>query len=363
LSEPIKQPLISIIILNYNGSKYLSSCLGSVLRSLYSSFEIIFVDNASTDNSVSIASSFKNHAKGHKLEIVNNSANLGFSRGNNIGVKHAGGEYVVFLNNDTIVEPTWLQELVTVIEKDKKIGAAQSKLLVRGQAEMIFDSAGDFIDFYCSVVRRGAGKKDIGQYEDIEEVFSARGACMIVRHSVLKEVGGFDPDFVLGYEDIDLCWRIRLRGYKVVYVPRSVVFHKGYGSSSYLRKVNRDPHPLLMIKNYDAFNLTLYFPPYLLGTLGAFVLDVFLRRNLYLAVSRFDTMRWSIFNFRGILAKRYVVQRLIRRVPDKTVKRMMHQSNFTSYTRLILKTRAAPDSLEKPGKYFMENNPLNEKLN
>lgn len=305
----------------------------------------------------------QNVTKKHKIVIIRNSSNLGFAKGNNIGAKYAAGEYLIFLNNDTVVELTWLRELVTVMQADPKIGAAQSKLLALDHTERIFDSAGDFIDFYGITLSRAAGEQDLGQYETIEEVFSARGACMIVRQSVLKEVGGFDPGFVLGYEDIDLCWRIRLRGYKVVYVPRSVVFHKGYGTSSYLRKVSRDPHPLLMIKNYDVFNLTLYFPPYLLVTLGAFVLDVFLRRNLYLAFSRFDTMRWVIFNFRGILAKRYVVQRLIRRVPDKTVKRMMLQSNFISHTRLILEMRAVPDRQEKLGKYFMENNPLNEKLN
>lgn len=362
----IKHPLVSVVILNYNGAQYIVNCLNSVLGSFNISFEVIFVDNASTDDSLSIVDGLKKVAKNHQLTIVRNSSNLGFAQGNNIGMAYARGEYLVFLNNDTVVEPAWLQELVTAMVLDQEIGAAQSKLLMLNDRERIFDSAGDFMDFYGTVLRRAADEKDLGQYETLEEVLSARGACMIVRHSVLKEVGGFDPAFVLGYEDIDLCWRIRLRGYKVVYVPKSVVFHKGYGTSSYLRKVSRDPQPLLMIKNYDAFNLSLYLSPYLVITIATFVLGILYRRNLSSALGRFNTIRWAILNFRSILVKRYVVQRVIRRVPDNRVKRMMLQSSLALYTRFVVEVHHVmpyPVRLEELYKwYFSKTDPYRCKI-
>lgn len=364
MNKRIKQPLVSIIILNYNGSKYLANCLGSVLESFYDSFEIIFVDNASTDDSISIVNKI---FKDDKIIIVRNSSNLGFAEGNNIGAGYARGEYLVFLNNDTKVEPTWLQALVQVMELDQKIGAAQSKMLLLDDPGRIFDSAGDFIDFYCMAFRRADGEKDLGQHDNMEEVFSARGACMIIRRSVLNAVEGFDPDFPLGYEDIDICWRIRLRGYKVMYVPKSIVFHKGYGTSSYLRKVRRDPVPLLMIKNYDAFNLLLYLLPHLASSLGAFILDILVRRKLVLALERLDGTRWVLLNLRRILAKRYRVQQIIRRVPDREVKKMMLQSNLTLYTRYLLDAHRFmydPVSLKNlHNSYFSITNPSRYKIN
>lgn len=357
----VKHPLVSIIIPNYNGSHYIVNCLNSVFGSFYSDFEVIFVDNASTDDSLLIVNSFKKVAKNHQLTIIPNSSNLGFAQGNNIGIAYARGEYLVFLNNDTVVEPTWLQEMVTAMVLDQEIGAAQSKLLILNDRERIFDSAGDFMDFYGTVLRRGGGEKDLGQYETRTEVFSARGACMIVRQSVLKEVGGFDPSFVLGFEDVDLCWRIRLRGYKIVYVPRSIVFHKGYGTPSHLRNVRQEPLPLLMIKNYDAFNLLLYLSPYLVFTLISFILDILLRRNLFLALNRFNELRWVMLNLRSILTKRQIVQGLVRRVPDKTVKKMMLQSNLGLYTRFVLEERHAihnPMLKEKLlNRYFLKTDP------
>jgi len=366
LSDPVKHPLVSIVILNYNGSQFIANCLNSIFESLYNAFEIIFVDNASTDNSLSIVNSFEKLARNQRLIIVRNSSNLGYAKGNNIGAALAQGEYLVFLNNDTMVEPSWLQELVDAVSKDQDVGAAQSKLLVLDRSERVFDSAGDFIDFYCLAFRRAAGERDFGQYETMEEVFSARGACMLIRHSILKEVGGFDPSFPLEFEDIDLCWRIRLRGYKVVYVPQSVVFHKGYSTLSYLRKVRRDPQPLLMIKNYDTSNLLFYLPLYLAVTLGAFVLDILERRNLSLALGRFNAIRWVMLNLRSILVKRYVVQQAIRRVPDNRVKRMMLQSSLALYTRFLVEAHRVmptPLRLEKLCEwYFAKTDPYKSKI-
>jgi GT2 family glycosyltransferase len=365
LSSSAEPPLVSIIILNHNGSRFIANCLNSIFESLYPAFEIIFVDNASTDDSLSIVNGFKKLARSQRLIIVRNSSNLGYAEGNNIGASYAQGTYLVFLNNDTRVEPTWLQELVDAVARDQDIIAAQSKLLLFERNERVFDSAGDFIDFFCSAFRRGVGERDFGQYETMEEVFSARGACMLIRHSIFKEVGGFDPGFPIEFEDIDLCWRIRLGGYKVVYVPRSVVFHKGHGTISDLRKVRRDPQPLLMIKNYDASNLLFFLSLYFVVTLGAFVNDILERRNRSSVLARFNAIRWTILNLRSVLEKRYAIQRVIRRVPDNRVKRMMLQPSLALYTRFLLEMRRAMPNqlrLEKLYKwYFSKTDPYRRK--
>jgi GT2 family glycosyltransferase len=169
--------MISIVILNFNGKKFLDECLSSVLKSNYPDFEVIFVDNASTDGSVEfVQSNFRGYSN---LRIIRNNRNLGFAEGNNVGAKVAKGEYVVFLNVDTKVDPNWLKELVTAMESDESIGAAQSKLLQFDGRTI--DSAGDFINFYGFGWMRGHGEIDRGQFNKIDEIFSARGAAMIVR--------------------------------------------------------------------------------------------------------------------------------------------------------------------------------------
>jgi GT2 family glycosyltransferase len=345
---------------NYNGSTYIANCLGSVLKSSYDPFEIILVDNASTDDSISIVKELFND---DRIIIVRNSSNLGFAEGNNIGAEYARGGYLVFLNNDTKVEPTWVEELVKVMESDPKIGAAQSKLLMLNHDGRIIDSTGDFLDFYGVAMQRGLGEEDLGQHENVEEVFSARGACMIVRRSVIREVGLFDPDFFMTLEDIDLCWRIRLKGYKVVYVPRSVVYHKGFGTPSNLRAYHGEKNVfLLMIKNYNSFNLMLHLFPHLIITLGILMFDIFVRRNMVLVYEKINVLKWNLLNLQRIITKRRIVQSLIRTIPDTELKKTMLQSNLALYTRYMLEVHRAlkdPVRLKKViNWYFFMTNPL-----
>ncbi len=152
------QPMVSIVILNFNGKKFLNQCLDSVLQSDYRNFEVILVDNASTDGSIELVQ--KNFHQHSNLRIVTNGTNLGFAEGNNIGARAATGKYVVFLNNDTEVDPEWLQELLIVVESDKTVGAAQSKLLLlaRARAKTI-DSAGDFVNCYGKGWMRGCEER------------------------------------------------------------------------------------------------------------------------------------------------------------------------------------------------------------
>lgn len=334
----VKKPLVSVVILNYNGRRFIETCLKSVLNdTFYSNFEVILIDNASTDGSIELVK--RRFERDPRLIIVRNNKNLGFAEGNNVGVRYARGEYIVFLNSDTVVDNNWLTELVKVMNSDQIIGAAQSKLLLLRQPEYL-DSAGDYIDYYGLPIRRGGGwkEKDYGQYNHIEEIFSARGAAMIVRRSVISEVGLFDPKFFLSYEDIDLCWRIRLRGYKVVFVPKSVIYHLGEASSPPADSPQKifhmtKNHIATMLKNSPTKSLEKYNP---LSLITLFMIMDLIKRRPILFMVRIKAIVWIIRNFKYVWRERVKTQIHIRKCRNEMVMKYMLKTNFTSLFRLFV---------------------------
>lgn len=325
-------PLISIIILNFNGKRYVERCLQSVLNSDYPNFEVIFVDNASTDGSFEIVESLFRTDK--RLKIIRNAENLGFTGGNNIGFTHANGQYLIFLNNDTEVNETWLKEIIKVMESDPKICVAQSKLLRINRLNAI-DSAGQFID------RLGFGHprdgEDKGQYHDVEQIFYADGASLAIKRALVNEVllygMPFDSDyFPIYYEDADLCWRIRLRGYEVVFVPNSIVYHarsatKLYEMPSYLIFSHVRNRIMTLAKNYDLVNLLKYLPPLLvLETIRAIVL---LNGKASHSLAILKAILWNIKHFRAVWEKRLIVQQCIRKTNDASLIKYMLKPSFT----------------------------------
>ena len=325
--SPKKTILVSIIIVNYNGIKFIESCLNSVLNSDYPNFEVIFVDNASTDGSYELVNRLFGSDK--RLKIIRNSKNLGFTGGNNIGFKYAKGIYIIFLNNDTEVSRNWIKILVEIIESDLMIGAAQCKLLNLYDKRQI-DSAGQFIDFL------GYGypldnEEDKEQYDHVKEIFYADGAALIVRRSVINQVSlnglPFDLDyFPIYYEDADLCWRVRLRGYKVVVIPTSIVYHartaaKLHKMSSYLIFSHAKNRIMTLIKNYGLGNLIKYLPLLLFfETIRAIIL---LKTKPDHSIAILKAILWNLKNLKKTWKKRLIVQHFIRRVPDPYIMRYM----------------------------------------
>ena len=207
------KPLVSIIIVNYNGRPFLDDCLKSLHQINYNEIEIILVDNSSSDDSLDfVKREYPN------IIIIKLEKNRGFAEPNNIGTKIAKGDYFLFLNNDTIVEPNFVSELIKTALKDSKIGILQSLLLKPGGE---IDSSGDFIDETGIVFN---SKKPIS---NDREIFSARGACMMVQRNLFEKLGGFDEKFYFSFEDVDLGWRARIFGYKIVVIANSKVRHRG----------------------------------------------------------------------------------------------------------------------------------------
>lgn len=221
-------PLVSVIILNFNGENYLERCLFSVLGTKYPNFEVIFVDNASTDSSLEIVE--KAFGNDKRLKIFKNTQNVGFSGGNNLGFSHARGDFIVFLNNDTIADPNWLKALVDALEKDETIGLAGSTILsIDGQK---LRGAGglwsDYLLFLCPV---GAGRGGDFEFIPTFEVSFATGCSMIARKDFLNKIGLFDPEIPYNYDDTLLSLKTWLAGKRVVSVSSSRICHIGGGTT------------------------------------------------------------------------------------------------------------------------------------
>jgi GT2 family glycosyltransferase len=228
-------PKIATVILNWNGAKLLQQFLPSVTEfSKGDSTEIIIADNGSSDDSLSLLSK-----EFPEVKILDLRQNFGFARGYNEALKQIEADYFVILNSDVEVTAGWLESPIRLMESDKNIAAVQPKILSY-QNRTHFEyagAAGGFIDRFGYPFCRGRifdeVETDNGQYDNVIDVFWATGACIFVRSDLFLEVGGFDADFWAHMEEIDLCWRFKNRGFRIVYTPESTVYHVGGGTLSY----------------------------------------------------------------------------------------------------------------------------------
>jgi GT2 family glycosyltransferase len=325
----LNPPLVSVVVLNYNGLRYMAKCITSILAGNYPYFELIIVDNASTDNSMDLLRNFHDE----RIQIIQSGSNIGFAAGNNLGYRYASGKYVVILNNDTVVDPNWLQSLVSLMESDPKIGVTQSKLFAMDGK--LIDSTGDFMDHFGYPIARAQGLPDSGEYCEVEDIFSARGAALMIRRSALGDSLPFDDDFFLQYEDIDLCWRLRLSGYTTKYVPSSIVFHEGLGTHSAFRIFHaRKNAMMLLIKNYNRTNLLRYGSLHILTRLLDLINDIRIGDSMDF-VSALKAYFWLLKNARTIVSKRKLIQ-TSRIVTDDISTNLMLKTTFGEHLRFLM---------------------------
>ncbi|HEV3232252.1 MAG TPA: glycosyltransferase family 2 protein [Candidatus Dormibacteraeota bacterium] len=245
--DPRGAPAASVIVLNYNGAGVLPDCLAALAgQELAGGFEVLVVDNGSGDGSAELV---RRDFPG--VRLVEAGRNLGFAAGNNLGMREARGPYLVLLNNDTRVRPGWLAALVAAADTDPRAGAVTAKILFAASGAI--QNAGSLLLSDGSGADRGFEQVDTGQFDTPEEVFAGCGASLLLRRRALEATGGLDEDFFMYYEDTDLCWRLRLRGWRVLYEPRAVVDHlhavtSGEWSEFFIFHVDRN-RLLMILKN------------------------------------------------------------------------------------------------------------------
>lgn len=214
------RPVASIIIPHLNGKHHLDDCLGSLRRQVLQDFEVILVDNGSTDGSQEYV-----REQFPEVRLLELEENRGFTGACNAGYVISNGEFIVLLNNDTEANERWLQEVVNAFERHANCGIVASKMLLFDQRQ-VFHTAGDYYRVDGVPGNRGVWQQDNGQYDREELVFSACGGAAAYRRQLLDEIGFLDDDFYFSCEDVDVAWRTHLAGWDVVYVPTAVVYHK-----------------------------------------------------------------------------------------------------------------------------------------
>lgn len=319
---------VAIVILNWNGKSFLEKFLPGVITNSPAYAEVIVADNASTDDSVSWLKN--NHPA---IRIIQNESNGGFAKGYNDALALVDAEYFVLLNSDIEVTQGWLEPLVALLDSNKDVAACQPKIRsyhVRDEFEYA-GAAGGFIDKWGYPFCRGrifdSYEKDLGQYDDACEVAWATGACLVIRKSDWLKVNGLDPDFFAHMEEIDLCWRLRNLGRKIMYVPGSIIYHVGGGTlnktSPRKTYLNFRNNLILLTKNHSS---------------RLFALKIFLRMCLDgIAAMRFlfsgDGAHFiavvkAHFSFWGMLSKTVSKRKALRKQISSYAKTCIYNGNI-----------------------------------
>ena len=221
-------PKVSVITVNWNNFGDSAECLESLRKATYLNFEVIVVDNSSAGDDVSLLK----QRFGDSIKLILNDRNSGFAGGCNIGIRDAlarGADYVVLLNNDTVVAPDFLEALVRVAQSDKTVGIAGGKVLCYELPELVW-FAGGIINYRTGRTPiKGSGEADKGQFNEITSVDWISGCFVFISREVLQAVGLLDERFFFGWEDVDICVSAARKGFKVIYVPESRIWHKGFG--------------------------------------------------------------------------------------------------------------------------------------
>lgn len=256
---------VTIVIPNYNGKHFMQPCLESLEKQTEQDFRIIVVDNCSTDGSVEYMAEYY-----PQIEVLSLNKNYGFSYAVNIGIRHADTPYVILLNNDTTVDPHYIEEMICAIEQSPRIFSVSSKMIQMYHPDLI-DSAGDLYTLMGWGVCRGTGRP-VSNYTQSDEIFTACAGAAIYRREVFLQIGFFDESHFAYLEDIDIGYRARIYGYRNVYCPTALVYHVGSGTSgskynSFKVKLSARNSIWLNYKNMPLLQLVLNALPLFLGYL------------------------------------------------------------------------------------------------
>lgn len=316
-----EEPFISVIILNYNGKELLEDCLTSVLQSDYSNFEVVFVDNGSTDGSVDFVK--ERYGYDSRLNFVINHENLGFAEGNNVGAQHARGDFLLFLNNDTKVYPSWLKELVKTTLSEPLIGITICRIISSAYPDGSFIGN---VDKYGNAAITNL--RDTTNNIDVV----ASGPAFLIKKNVWDEVRGFDSKYFIYMEDIDLAWRVKLLGYKITCGLNSIVYHIGEKTTCQVALVSKRYFVYrntlrTLLKNYSVSMLLRVLPISLVLIFAQSIASTYILKRPNILVKLIEAFCWNIKNFRDTWALHKDIQKT-RVMSDKSIQRDMEKFAF-----------------------------------
>jgi GT2 family glycosyltransferase len=336
------KPRVSIIILNYNGKKWLAQCLPTWRKVTYPDVEVVVVNNGSSDDSAAFVK-----ANFPEVRLLDITPNRGFAGGNNYGVREATGKYVMLLNNDTTVSPGLLEPVVELMERNPGIGVVQPEM-----RSMIHPDRHDAVaSYYTStgfLYHYGYMQPiDKSQYRKALFAYTIKGSGMIMRRDDYLELGGLDEDFVCYVEESDLCHRVWLSGKKVVYYPKSLMHHYGGGDMSIMEKGEttifrsfRNRY-VSYIKNLGFAELVKVLAVHTVFAQG-YVVTFLLRGRVRQALAAYWGIFWWLFHLPSVLKKRRHVQSKIRKVSDADLMRYFKKDPPFSYFMHFLSTPLNP---------------------
>ena len=319
---------VGIFVLNYNGKRFVQDLYSSLLSQTYKDFDVIVADNASSDDSIAlIKRNFPN------IKILQFKKNYGFAKAFNYIAQKNPYEFLLFLNNDVHVAPTWLEELMKSIERNKLILMANCKNLYWTQPDFI-NSAGGKLTFLGSGMQLGNYEKNLN-YIDLEKyVGMAQGCAMLVRRALFLKVGGFDNNYFLLGEEADICWRGWLSGYRTIYNPKSILYH--YGAYSIKQKTWFFTEFQVTKNRYMTLlkNAQLRYLPFSLVFSVLFDFTKIIQRRETSEISAiFKSFFYLLINFRNVYHKRKTIQSL-RRISDQKLIRWGFFGTFWDFIKV-----------------------------
>jgi GT2 family glycosyltransferase len=330
-------PKVAILVLNFNGKKWLANCFSTLKMTDYPNFDIYLIDNASTDDSVNFSK--KNFPW---VKVIRYDKNYGFCEGYNKAVYTINAEYVVLLNNDTVVGSSgWLKDMVKVAA-EPEVALIGAKLLFMGNRKVI-DSVGGKVYRWTGPTNIGSREVDRGQYDNLmAEPFFVCGAAMLIKRKAFLEVGGFDSKLFAYSEDLDLCWRLRLKGHKIKYCPTAVIYHAFSGSwRSHLSKFYLTYRNFLRvcIKNYSMLSITKNIPFYLIYiTVGSLIFSFLVKEPRYF-LKIVQGIAWNLINFKDTIRERGNVQ-TSRRIPEGQITAIIGKQKCENIYSMLRKIRS-----------------------
>jgi GT2 family glycosyltransferase len=312
--------MVLVVVVNWNGTRIVGECLGGLRRQIYRDFSVVVVDNGSSDDSVEfVRTSYP------EVNVISLPENLGFCVANNIAMRGIERRYVALLNNDAVPEPSWLGTLVETLETVPEAGFAASKMLLWHDRKKI-DRAGDAYTRAGTGRLRGRGSP-ASKYDDREWIFGACAGAALYRTSMLSDIGFFDEDLFLLYEDVDLSFRAQLMGYRCLYVPQAIVYHRASGSivhdspvSVYYSHRNLE---WVYIKNMPKRLIVKTIIPHLIYNIGALVYFAAVGRLKHFVRAKVDAVKGMDLAWR----KRQRIQAR-KRVDDLYVWNLLEKERF-----------------------------------